>query len=217
MWHGGQSPATVSQWCAVIQHATPASGGAYANERFVGLRLAADLRGATFRNCVFEECDLRELRLHGCELVDCDFLGCDLGLADVLSSRFGGVTFETCHVVGVAWSRADAGPLRPLEVDFKDSVLNFSSFVGLDLHKRRFEGCTIFEGLFERCDLRDASFRHSDLSGSRFRGCDMRGTDLRTARNYAIVAADNRVDGLRVSRPEASGLLEGLGVVVEPD
>ena len=217
MWHDGARPAFAPWWYHVTHDSIPVSGVDYANERFVGLRLAGDLRGAAFRDCVFEECDLRELRLHGCELVDSDFLGCDLGLIDVLSSRFGGVTLETCHVVGVAWSRADASPLRPLEIDFKDSVLNFSSFIGLDLHKRRFEACTIHEGLFESCDLRDASFRHSDLTASQFRGCDLRGADLRTARHYAIVASENRVEGLYVSAPEASGLLEGLGVVVERD
>ncbi len=194
---------------------TPVSAGSYANERFVGLRLAGELHGASFRDCVFEECDLRELRLHACDLVDSDLLGCDLALLDVLSSRFGGVTLETCHVVGVMWSRAATSTARPLEVDFKDSVLNFSTFTGLDLRKRRFEGCTVHEALFEGCDLRDASFRHSDLTSTQFRGCDLRGADLRNARRYAIVAQENRVEGLRASRAEATGLLAGLGIELE--
>jgi len=187
------------------------TGGRYADERFVGLRLSGTLIGASFRDCVFEECDLRELRLHRCDFVDSDLLACDLGLLDVAESRFGGVTLEACHAVGIVWSRADTSG-RLLEVDVKDSVLNFCTFDGLDLRTRRFEGCTIHEALFSNCDLRDASFRHSDLAGSQFEGCDLRGADVRTARHYAIVANRNRVEGLRASLPEAAGLLAGLGI-----
>ncbi len=195
----------------------PVSGERYADARFVGLRLSGTLEGAQFRDCVFEECDLRELRLLACELNDSDLLGCDLRLLDVQGSRFGGVTLEACHAVGVQWHRADTSVQRPLEVDAQDSILSFCSFVGLDLRKRRFEGCTMHEALFEACDLRDASLRHSDLAGTLFKGCDLRGADLRTARNYAIVASDNRVEGLHVALPDAAGLLAGMGVVLERD
>lgn len=193
----------------------PVSGGSYSDERFTGLRLSGSLQGVVFRDCVFEECDLRELRLHACDLIDSDLLGCDLGLLDVLGSRFGGVTLEACHVVGVVWSRAETSGMRPLEVDFKDSVLNFSTFTSLDLRKRRFEGCTIHEALFDGADLRDSSFRHSDLTGTQFLNCDMRGADLRGARHYAIVASANRVEGLHARLPDAVGLLAGLGVELD--
>ena len=194
---------------------TPTSGGRYADQRFVALRLSGELRGASFRDCVFEDCDLRELRLHDCSFVDSDLLACDLGLVDVAGSRFRGVTLEACHVVGVEWARAHSDTEWRLEVDVKESVLNFCSFVGLDLRRRRFEGCTIHEALFDDCDLRDTSFRHSDLSGTQVVSCDLRGADLRTARNYAIVASRNRVEGLRASLPEASGLLTGLGIELD--
>lgn len=193
----------------------PVSGGSYSDQRFTGLRLSGALHGASFHDCVFDECDLRELRLHGCDLIDTDLLGCDLGLLDVLGSRFGGVTLETCHVVGVVWSRAETSARRPLEVDFQDSVLNFATFASLDLRKRRFEGCTIHEALFDGSDLRNSSFRHSDLTGTQFLNCDLRGADLRTARHYAIVASANRVEGLHAKLPEAVGLLAGLGIALD--
>ncbi len=199
----------------MTSYPTPTSGGRYADERYVGLRLSGTIQDASFRDCVFEDCDLRDLRLVECDLVDTDLLGCDLGMLDVHGSRFGGVTLEGCNVIGVAWSRAGTSLARPLELDVKDSVLNFCSFEALDLRKRRFEGCTIHEALFADCDLRDASFRHSDLAGSLFRGCDLRGADLRTARHYAIVTHDNRVAGLRASLPEAAGLLAGLGIELD--
>ena len=201
----------------VTQVRAPESGERYADVRFVGVRIGGTLQGAHFRDCVFEECDLHELRLVDCELNDSDLLGCDMRLLDVQGSRFGGVTLEACHVVGVEWHRATTSGERPLEVDAQDSILSFCSFVGLDLRKRRFEGCTMHEVLFETCDLRDASLRHSDLAGAQFSGCDLRGADLRTARHYAIVASANRVEGLRVTLPHAAGLLAGLGIELERD
>lgn len=199
----------------VTRATVPSSGGVYSDQRFSALRLEGMLHGARFRDCVFEDCDLRELRLHECEFVDSDLLTCDLGLLDVAGSRFRGVTLEACRVVGVEWSRAHTDTTWQLEVDVKDGVLNFCSFVGLDLRRRRFEGCTVHEALFEACDLRDASFRHSDLAGTQFERCDLRGADLRMARNYAIVAGRNRVEGLRARLPEATGLLSGLGIELD--
>ena len=194
---------------------TPTAGGTYRDQTFRELRITGELRGAIFHDCVFEACDLREARLLGCRFVDSDFLACDLGLASVEDSGFQGVTIEAGHAVGINWSVARVDPNRPLEVDFKDSVLSFASFERLRLRRRRFEGCTIHEAVFAGCDLTDASFRGSDLGGTEFRDCDLSGADLRKAHHYAVDVRRNVVRGLLVRLPEATGLLHGLGVRIE--
>lgn len=197
--------------------AAPQDGGTYRDQNFRALRLTGTLESATFHDCVFDGCDLHELRLVACRFVDTDFLTCDLGLMVVAGSAFQGVTVENTEAVGVNWSTAQADLNRPLEIDFKESVLNFATFAGLHLRRRRFEGCTVHEALFARCDLTDASFRGSDLSGTEFRECDLSGADLRKARGYQIDVRHNSVRGLHVRMPEASGLLHGLGVDLETD
>jgi fluoroquinolone resistance protein len=199
----------------VITARPPEDGTTYRDRVFRELRLAGTLQAAEFHDCVFDDVDLREARLLGCRFVDSDFLRCDLGLASVEGSAFGGVTIEASHAVAIDWTRARVDPQRPLEVDFKDSELSFATFAGLHLRRRRFEGCTIHDADFVGCDLTDASFRGSDLMGSRFLDCDLSGADLRKARAYAIDVRRNAVVGLRVRMPEASGLLHGLGVVVD--
>lgn len=193
----------------------PRDGSTYRDRTFREARLVGVLRGATFHDCVFQDCDLRELRLLDCRFVDSDLLTCDLGLASVEGSVFEGVTIEASHAVGINWSNARVDANRHLEVDFKDSVLSFSTFEHLALRRRRFEGCTIHEAAFVTCDLTDASFRGSDLSGSEFRDCDLTGADLRKAHHYRIDVRRNVVRGLLVRLPEATGLLHGLGVRIE--
>lgn len=191
------------------------SGRTYRDRTFRDLKVAGVLEGASFHDCVFDGCDLHEARLLGCRFVDTDFLSSDLGLVDVAGSAFLGVTIENAHVVGVNWSTAATDANHRLEVDFKDAVLNFARFEGLDLRGRRFEGCTVHEALFDRCTLTDASFRRSDLTGTQFLGCDLGGADLRKARGYRIDVRSNGVAGLRAWMPEAVGLLHGSGVELE--
>ena len=192
------------------------NGRTYRDRTFRDLKVAGVLEGASFHDCVFESCDLHEAKLIDCRFVDTDFLGGDLGLMHVTGSAFLGVTFEKAHAVGVNWSAAFTDANHRLEVDFKDSVLSFARFEGLDLRGRRFEGCTIHEALFDRCLLHEASFRRSDLSGSLFLACDLSGADLRKAHGYRIDVRSNTVAGLRAWMPEAVGLLHGSGIELEP-
>jgi fluoroquinolone resistance protein len=199
----------------VLQLLPPESGRTYRDQTFRGLRVVGELRGATFHDCVFEDVDLHEARLLGCRFLDSDFLRCDLGLASVEQSVFAGVTVEAGRAIGINWTAAHVDANRPLSVDFKDADLSFATFERLDLRRRRFEGCIVHEAVFADCDLTDASFRGSDLGGSQFRGCDLSGADLRKARDYRIDVRHNVVRGLLVLHPEATGLLHGLGVVIE--
>ena len=191
------------------------SGRTYRDRAFRDLKVDGALDGAVFHDCVFDGCDLHEARLLGCRFVDTDFLSSNLGLVGVAGSAFLGVTIENADVVGVNWSAAFADANHRLELDFKDSVLSFARFEGLDLRGRRFEGCTIHEALFDRCSLVDASFRGSDLAGTQFFGCDLGGADLRKARGYRIDVRRNTVTGLLAWMPEAVGLLHGTGIELE--
>jgi len=59
------------------------------------------------------------------------------------------------------------------------------------------------------------AFDGSDLQGCRFEECDLTSADLRSARNYLISPLSNKIAGMRVSLPEALGLLAAVDVVVE--
>ncbi|MFA5594777.1 MAG: pentapeptide repeat-containing protein [Trueperaceae bacterium] len=75
--------------------------------------------------------------------------------------------------------------------------------------------CLLNRAAFERCNLSGVAFDGSDLQGCRFEECDLTSADLRSARNYLISPLSNKIAGMRVSLPEALGLLAAVDVVVE--
>lgn len=81
--------------------------------------------------------------------------------------------------------------------------------------EQSFEDCRFAEAEFARCELKGVSFALSDLTRCSFSRNDLAGADLRGARGYAISPLDNNLRGMRVSLPEALGLLAAVGVVVE--
>lgn len=190
-------------------------GGHYRDTVFRGLQQSSDLQGATFVGCTFDDGVLREIRLAGCRFLACEFVACDLSLVDVGDSVFRDVSFDACNLTGVNWSRATATLHDPLEIDFRDCVLDFGVFRDCDLERRRLAHCVAHECDFRGAVLREAVCRGTDFAGANFDGADLRGADLRKARNYAIDVRTTQVKGACFSLPDAGALLQGLEIVLD--
>lgn len=191
------------------------SGEHYRDTAFRVLEQAVGIEGSTFAGCTFEDVCLREVPLHGCRFLACSFFGCDLSLADVEGSAFRDVSFDASNLTGVSWSRAVSTLHDPLEIDFRDCILDFAVFRGCELPGRRIDHCVAHECDFRDAVLTDAVCRGTDFLGSNFSGADLRRADLRKARNYAIDVRTVRVQGARFSLPDAAALLEGLEIELE--
>lgn len=194
-----------------------ASGEHYRDTTFRGIRQQQGVVGTVFMGCSFEECELRELDLTRCRVLACSFVACDLSLLRVDDTAFRDASFDACNLTGVDFGRARATLHDPLEVDFRDCVLDFASFRGCDLTGRRLDHCRCHEADLRDATLRGAVCRGSDFAGAAFGGADLGGADLRRARNYAIDVRHTRVRGARVSLPDAAALLLGLEVELEPE
>lgn len=185
------------------------------DERFEGAAAAElALARAELEACNSVACDLTEASPQGARLTACRFERCELALADLADASLRDVTFERCRLTGVDFGRLERDPLG-LEARFEGCDLSFALFRGLDLRAFAFEGCLLPEAEFTRCDLRGVSFAGSDLARCGFADCDLRDADLRAARGYLVSPFTNRVRGMRVTLPEAVGLLAVLEVVVE--
>jgi len=200
-----------------VKAATIEDGGRYQDVVFRDLDRSGRLQDATFVSCTFEGARVREAAVHGCRFLTCSFVACDLSLADVQGSAFRDASFDGCNLTGINWARATRTLHDPLEVDFRDCVLDFGVFRGCALEGRRLAHCTAHECDFNRAALLGAVCRGTDFEGSSFEGADLRGADFRHARNYAIDVRHTLVKGARFSLPEAFALLQGLEIEIEAE
>ncbi|MEJ2292498.1 MAG: pentapeptide repeat-containing protein [Deinococcales bacterium] len=191
------------------------SGRHYRDTAFRGLRLSTGVEGCTFVGCTFDDSHLREIAFRDCRVLACAFVACDLSLVDVGGSAFRDVSFDACNLTGVNWSRATATLHDPLEIDFRDCILDFGVFQGCALEGRRLDHCVAHECDFRNTVLEGAVCRGTDFAGSNFDGADLRGADLRKARDYAIDVRTTQVKGARFSLPDAVALLRGLEIELD--
>lgn len=175
---------------------------------------ATSVEAKHFHDCTFERCDLSETRFSGCRFETCRFLDCDLSVAQVATCVFVETRFERCKAIGINWTVVKTS-LHPLEATFQASILNYSSFMGMDLRRVAFDRCTLREVNFGEANLSDVVFEHTDLSGSDFLHTDLSRADFRTAKHYAINLNDNTVKATQFSFPEAISLLASFDIIVD--
>lgn len=167
--------------------------------------------GTAFERCTFRGVNLQEADLSRCRFVECRFDACNLSVAKLTECVLQDVRFRDSKLAGIDWSATR----RFSVVAFEACVLDQCAFVGMDLRKAVLRDCRLREAVFAETDLSEADLRAADLTGARFSGTKLAKADLRGARGYVIHPLENGVAGLRVSMPDAAGLLTGLGVEVE--
>ena len=184
------------------------------DQTFADLALQEGMLGdATFYDCCFERCDFRNASLKRSRFVGCTFLYCDLSLADLTDTDLSDVRFEHTALAGVNFSLLSTS-VGPLELTFEGCTLTYAVFKNLDLSGCSLTECLAREAVFDGVDLSRADLRGKDFDATVFRACNLSGADLRGARGYQISVKQNQVTGLRVSFPEALGLLAGLEVTI---
>ena len=183
----------------------------FAKEEFAAL----DWTGKTvhescFTDCVFEGCRFPQATLAGCKFHDCTFKSCDLTTVKVPGSVFPRVTFLSSKVAGVMWWEARAALFR---VNFKECLLNYSSFCGMDLAGASFVGCTAIDVDFQEANLSGVSFDGTDLQQSKFLHTNLSHADFSKARHYGIDPTVNILCKTAFSMPEAVALLDRFDIV----
>lgn len=174
-----------------------------------------EVDGREFEDCSFTKCSFRETVFRSCSFMDCVFAECDLSLMKMPGSKFSGVSFRDCKMMGINWTEA-CWPQTKLRdpVGFVRCILNHSTFFGLDMTGLRLEGCTAIDVDFREARMARSHFQGTDLSGSSFAATELTEADFSTARNYSIDVRENIVKGAVFSLPEAIALLAGIDVVV---
>jgi uncharacterized protein YjbI with pentapeptide repeats len=128
-------------------------------------------------------------------------------------TSFSETRFVGSKAVGVNWALA-AWPGYTVEspIRFEDCVLNYSTFIGLTLHKIGFTGCTASDVDFSEADLTEADFANAVLTKSRFRQTNLTRANFVGATEYSIDITANTVTKARFSFPEAMALLYSVDI-----
>ena len=178
------------------------------------------LEHSDFVGCKFKHISASETAWLSCSFRDCKFIDSNLDLMKVDRSVFQSVQFTNCKMMGINWTNASWWGRQGIaqlikKINFKDCVLNYSSFMGLNLAGIKIVGCIVHEVDFSEAILSKADFSDSDLTKAIFRSSDLRKADFRKAKNYAFSPLDNKINKARFSLPEAMSLLHSMDIELE--
>jgi fluoroquinolone resistance protein len=191
-------------------------GAQYVNERFRAIRSTGrQFREIQFADCAFERCVFAGSSFSRCSFTGCTFDTCDLSLAVVAGTRVMDVHFVDTKLVGLDWTRVELVARLALSVQFERCVVNQAMFNGLNLRRLRLVDSIAKETDFSGADLTEAVMTGTDFEGARFADTNLTASDFRGAQGYRISPIANRVARGRFSLPEAIGLLDGLGVIID--
>jgi fluoroquinolone resistance protein len=189
----------------------------YTTEEFKKLELRSGLVSEKrFQGCGFVKCVFNENTFRSCAFHECIFKACDLSLAKLPGCSFKAVKFVDCQLIGLDWTETTWAGGRVIfkPADFTGCVLNYSTFMGLDLKGAVLRKCIAREVSFEEADLTRADCRGTDFSGSRFNHTNLTETDFTGALNYAVSPVDNTLKKTKFSLPEAMSLLHEMDIVL---
>jgi len=170
------------------------------------------LKDKIFEKCKFISCTFLDCDLSGAEFSDCSFENCSVGPVKVLDASFRNVIFKNSKLVGVDFSKCSSGFF---ELHFFKSLLDTCNFSMTKMTVSTLSEIIIRDCTFFETDLQKVDFQNCDLAGSSFHLARLEKADFRSAKNYSINPATNKIKGARFSLPEAISLLSGFDIELE--
>lgn len=169
-----------------------------------------------FNGCTFIKCAFNESIFQDCSFHDCVFKSCELSLVRLKGCTFTNTRFEDSQVIGVNWTETDWATSKVIftPVDFFGCVINYSTFMGLNLKKVNISKCSARDVSFEEANLTQANCAYTDFTNSRFMRTNLTGADFTGAKNYSIAPSLNTLKKTKFSLPEAMSLLYNLDITL---
>lgn len=173
---------------------------------------AKPLERGDYENCSFVNCNFSGTDLSHVNFSTCSFVSCIIQNTKMVQCGWREVQFRECKLLGLGFEHSN--PFL-LQFDFRDCILDLSSFYRLQLKKTRFVNCSLQEVDFSNCDLSSAVFDHCNLSRARFEQSILEKADLRTAFNFSIDPALNRMKKAKFSAAGLVGLLDKYDLEID--
>lgn len=190
----------------------------FTNQEFKGLIYKnGSVSLKEFNSCLFVKGSFLETVFKECHFYNCTFRKCDLSLVHFKDCSFSETRFEDSQVIGIDWTETTWASSKfslTKPVDFLNSVLNFSTFMGMNLKQINIIKCIAREVSFEDANLSGANCSFTDFTNCRFLHTNLTGADFTGAKNYTIAAHLNTLKKTRFSLPEAMSLLYSLDIIL---
>lgn len=184
----------------------------YYQAEFSGLSVSDEIiKSVSFEECTFKDCTFIGTKFENCRFISGKFSDCTLSAVVPLNSRFSGLAFTGCKLMGIDWTRAH----RLENAVFKNCHLDYSNFRFLKIPKTKMSDCMVKDADFSEADLSNGDFKNSDFEKSRFVKTNLTGADFKGAKNYSIDPCANILKKTRFSYPEVISLLNNLDIIIE--
>lgn len=167
-----------------------------------------------FYDCDFDSCVFQEVRFVGCRFYNCSFKDCDLSLSSVNDCLFSETAFMKSTLVGINWAQISQATLIQKPFAFEQCILNYSTFIGLNLPKLHMVECVARDVDFAEVNLTDANLSKTDFAESHFRQTNLTRADFTDARNYTINPSSNTLTQAKFALPEALSLLRNMDILL---
>lgn len=172
----------------------------------------APLIKGEYENCIFDHCDFSNNNLSGFRFIECEFTGCNLSLTAINMTTLTKIKFKDCKMLGL---RFDSCYKLAISFTCDHCRLDHASFYKTSIQETVFKNSQLKQTDFAECNLTNAIFQHCDLAGAIFDHSILEKTDFRTAYNYSINPATNRIKKAKFSTSGIAGLLDQYDIVIE--
>lgn len=173
----------------------------------------ADVRGQHYEHCRFVRCKFIEAQFGSCKFFDCEFKDCDLSLIKAVDCSFLNNSIADSKAIGINWAEIWVPRVSvSYPVEFIRCCIDYSSFLGLNLHNARIVECQARDCDFSEADLSESNLGYSDFANSIFNKTNLNQADLSYAVNYFIDVYRNQIKQTKFSLPEAINLLYSLDI-----
>lgn len=167
--------------------------------------------GETYEQCVFSNCNFFNSDLSRIAFTDCQFSNCNFSMTSIIDAAFKNVAFQQCKLMGIDFSKCDD---FLFSASFTGCTLDYSIFEAKNLKKTKFDHCSLKDVDFSNADLTFAIFDSCDLLRATFYNSLLEKADFRTAINYSLDPAYNKIKKAKFSLEGLPGLLSKYNIEV---
>jgi len=164
-----------------------------------------------YDNCTFTGCDFSNSSFSNIVFVDCAFVNCNITVVNLANTVLRDVKFTGCKMMGLRFEECNKSGVTIL---LEDCNVSHCSFYQLRLVKQVFKNTQLNNTDFTECNLTCAVFNNCDLEGAVFDKTLLEKADFRSAYNYTINPATNRVKKAKFSRSGIDGLLRQYDIEI---